>query len=169
RATDHAGNAAVPPASRTWTVDTTAPQTSIAAQPPNPSNDTAPSFPFSSSETGSTFECRVDGGSWAPCTNPHSLSGLTDGPHTFAVRATDAAGNTDASPATYTWTVDTAAPDTSITSAPTNPSNDTAPSFSFTSTESGSTFECRIDGGSWAPCPNPHTLAPALADGSHAF
>src|SRR5205085_9605791 len=153
RATDPAGNTDASPASDTWTVDTTAPDTSITAHPADPSSNTAPSFSFASTETGSTFECRVDGGSWAPCTNPHSLSGLTDGPHTFAVRATDAAGNTDASPATYTWTVDTAAPDTSITSAPTNPSNDTAPSFSFTSPESGSTFECRVDGGSWPRCP----------------
>ena len=33
------------------------------------------------------------------------ISGLTAGKHTFQVKATDQAGNTDATPASFTWTV----------------------------------------------------------------
>ena len=52
-----------------------------------------------------TFECRIDGGAYAPCTSPTTLNGLTAASHTFDVRAKDAAGNLDPTPATYTWTV----------------------------------------------------------------
>ncbi|MFL5755338.1 MAG: Ig-like domain-containing protein, partial [Chloroflexota bacterium] len=151
-------------------VDNTAPQTTIGSTPSDPSNDTAPSFSFNSSEAGSTFECRIDSGSWASCTNPHTLSpALGAGSHTFDVRATDPADNTDGTPATYTWAIDLTAPNTIIGSTPTNPSNDTAPSFSFSSSEAGSTFECRVDTGSWCSCTSPYTLSPALGAGSHTF
>ncbi len=170
RATDPAGNTDGTPASRTWTVDLTAPNTTINSNPADPSNNTTPDFTFSSSETGSTFECRVDGSSWTTCTSPETISpALSAGSHTFDVRATDQAGNTDGTPASYTWTVDLTAPNTTISSHPGDPSNDTTPAFSFSSSEGGSTFECRIDGGSWSACSSPDTISPALAAGSHTY
>ena len=170
RATDPAGNTDATPASHTWAIDLTAPDTTIDAQPADPSSDTTPTFAFSSSEPGSTFECRIDGGSWTSCSSPDTISpALAEGSHTFDVRAVDAAGNTDASPASYTWAIDLTAPDTTLDATPGDPSNDTTPDFSFSSSEPGSTFECRIDGGTWTTCSSPHTLAPALAEGSHTF
>ncbi len=151
RATDTAGNVAAP-ATRAFSVDTTAPNTSITAQPSDPTNATGASFSFSADEGGSTFECQLDGGGWSSCSSPKSYSGLGQGSHTFQVRATDAAGNTDLSPASFTWTVDTAAPNTTITAQPNDPSNVTGPSFSFSSSEGGSTFECQLDGGGWSSC-----------------
>ena len=84
------------------------------------------------------------------------------------MRATDAAGNTDLSPASFTWTVDTAAPNTTITAQPSDPSNVTGPSFSFSSSEGGSTFECQLDGGGWSSCSSPKSYA-GLSQGSHTF
>src|SRR5439155_11589212 len=130
-ATDAAGNTDASPASYTWTVDTTAPDTSITASPTHPSSQTGPSFSVTATEGGSSFQCRLDGGSWGACTSPKSYAGLAEGSHTFQVEATDAAGNTDGSPASYTWTVDTTAPDTTITSGPADPTTATSASFSF--------------------------------------
>jgi Bacterial Ig domain/Bacterial Ig-like domain/Chitobiase/beta-hexosaminidase C-terminal domain len=168
RATDAAGLTDPTPASHTWTVDTDAPATSLDDVPPDPSNDDAPTFEFSSNEPGSTFECRLDGGAWSACSSPETIGLLSDGSHTFEVRATDAAGNTDSSPSSHTWTVDTTAPDSSFTDVPGSPSNDATPTFEFSSSEPGSTFECRLDGGAWSACSSPEILGP-LADGSHTF
>jgi hypothetical protein len=90
--------------------DTTPPDTTIVTHPTDPTTSTDASFTFTSTETGSIFECKMDAGPFASCTSPKSYAGLSAGgaSHTFQVRATDAALNTDASPATFTWTVNTA-------------------------------------------------------------
>src|SRR5205823_6358468 len=130
---------------------------------------TTPSFPSTPPLPGSTSECRLDGGSWSPSTTPHSAAtALGEGSHTFDVRATDPAGNTDPAPASQTWTIDLTPPNTTIDSAPPASDNDPTPTFAFSSSEPGSTFECRVDGGGWSACTSPHTTA-ALGEGSHTF
>jgi hypothetical protein len=122
-------------------VDTTPPETTITSGPPAASNSTSASFSFSSTESGSTFECSLDGVAFSSCTSPQNYSGLADGRHTFAVRATDAAGNTDVTPASRSWTVDTLAPNAPVILAPAE--NSTMPA-SFTlsgTTEAGTTVE----------------------------
>jgi hypothetical protein len=152
--------------------DTTPPDTSITSGPTGTTGDTTPTFAFTATESGSTFACRVDAGPWAACTSPWTTSALTDGAHSVSVRATDAAGNTDASPATRPFTVDTAPPpdttppDTTITAGPTGTTNDSTPTFSFTSSEANSVFECRVDSGAWVNCASPWTTT-ALTDGAH--
>ena len=61
-------------------------------------------------EAGSKFECKLDGGAFGPCASPKSYSALVNGKHPFSVRARDAAGNADVSPAQHTWTVDEVLP-----------------------------------------------------------
>lgn len=84
--------------------DTTPPDTNITGGPSGTVSATTAQFTFTSSEAGSSFECMLDQGNFGSCTSPKSYSGLGNGEHTFRVRATDAAGNTDQSPATRTWT-----------------------------------------------------------------
>ena len=153
--------------------DTTAPDTTITSGPTGTSNDSTPTFAFTATEANSVFECRVDSGAWADCTSPWTTGTLSDGAHSVAVRATDAAGNTDSSPATRSFTVaaappaDSTAPDTTITSGPTGTSNDSTPTFAFTATEANSVFECQVDSGAWANCTSPWTTG-ALSDGAHS-
>jgi hypothetical protein len=89
--------------------DTTPPQTTINSNPTNPSNDNTPSFTFSADEAA-IFQCDVDGSGFAACTSGDSFGPLADSSHTFTVKATDTAGNTDSTPASYTWTIDTTLP-----------------------------------------------------------
>ncbi len=133
-------------------------------------NDATPAFEFTASETGSTFECKVNTGAFNACTSPKLLGPFADGPVTFEVRATDVAGNTDPGPDIRTFTVDTEAPDPSIDSGPSGPTQNAAPTFTFSADEPA-TFRCRVDGASFAPCSGPgdsHTTG-SLADGSHRF
>jgi hypothetical protein len=59
-------------------------------------------------------------------------------------------------------------PGTTIDSGPPNPTNDDTPTFTFSSNQLSSTFECRLDGGGFSPCASPFTT-PVLGDGSHTF
>ncbi len=168
RGTDSAGNPDAAPDVATFEVDATAPQTTIDASPASPTNDPSPTFEFSSNEPGSTLECQIDGGGWESCASPLTYpDDLDDGSHTFEVRATDAAGNTDQSAASVTFTVDTAAPDTTITSSAPSASDNT-PTFSFSSDDPAASFECRIDIDPFAPCSSAFTSA-QLPDGDHTF
>ncbi len=142
RAIDQAGNTDETPASFTWTVDTTPPAVMIDSGPSGLTNDPTPTFTFSS-EAGASFECSIDTGtpSFGPCSGngTHTpASPLTDGPHTFRVRATDTAGNTTL--ATRSFQVDTASPAAPILSStlPASPANDNTPKI-LGSTPAGTT------------------------------
>jgi peptidoglycan-N-acetylglucosamine deacetylase len=89
--------------------DTTLPDTTIDFGPSATATSTSSSasFTFSSSEPNSTFECQLDDEAYSSCTSPKSYSALADGSHTFYVRAIDAAGNVDPTPASQTWMIDT--------------------------------------------------------------
>jgi parallel beta-helix repeat protein len=53
------------------------------------------------------------------------------------------------------YVTDTTAPETTISGAPANPSNEASANFSFASSESWSTFECQLDGGIYEICTSP--------------
>jgi hypothetical protein len=56
-------------------------------------------FEFTSTEEGSSFECRLDRGRFVPCASAFRTRKLNFGRHTVFARATDASGNTDATAA----------------------------------------------------------------------
>ncbi len=165
------GGTASAETTRTWTIDTAAPTATINSGPSGTTQQTSASFGFSSSESNSSFECKLDAGSFGACSSPKGYSGLSDGSHTFQVRARDGAGNVG-NPATRTWTVDstgaTVPPTASITSGPSGTTTQTSASFGFTSSKPNSTFECKLDSGAYGGCTSPKSYS-GLAVGSHTF
>src|SRR5690606_15013577 len=86
------------------TPDTSRPDTVIDSGPSGSVFGTSAGFSFSATEPA-TFQCRLDGAAFTPCTSPVSYEGLATGTHTFQVVATDDSSNVDVSPAERSWTV----------------------------------------------------------------
>jgi subtilisin-like proprotein convertase family protein len=188
-----------------WSLDITtngptdfdAPQTTIDSGPSATIDVASAGFEFSASEQAA-FQCKLDGGTFAACTSPVIYTTLADGPHTFAVRATDPAGNVDSTPASRSFTVDTSAPGPGIdptgdpdpTPGPGPTTSDTkapqvtigkakvkrakrAATVTFTATDETTpaaqlTTICSLDGAKATPCAAPLTLA-RLRPGRHTL
>ena len=136
-----------------WTIDLTAPPITFSGAPVDPSNTATASFTFFADRPNS-FTCQIDGQAIDACQPDPSdpgnaakgtkgYSGLAEGPHTFTVTATDAAGNVAS--LGFNWTIDlTASPTLSMTSAPLDPTPSNTANFRFQSGEA-STFDCQLD------------------------
>jgi|GEM_PF-838779 len=112
------------PATRTWVVDTVAPDTSFFNPPESPNNATTVTIEYRSPDNTATFQCSLNGIDFTsiPCdgtgTGSRTFSGLTSGTRQFHVRAVDPAGNIDPSPVSHTWVVDLDAPASIVITAP---------------------------------------------------
>ncbi|MFN8218050.1 MAG: calcium-binding protein [Solirubrobacterales bacterium] len=89
-------------------VDVKPPRTLLTHHPPRlvftRSRHRRVAFRFASSEAGSTFRCRLDRKPFRPCRSPR-VFGVSLGRHTVRIRAVDAAGNADRSPAVFHFRV----------------------------------------------------------------
>jgi DNA-binding beta-propeller fold protein YncE len=99
---------------------------------------------------------------------------LHEGDETFTIALSGPGLGTDVdAPASETITIvdddslDT--PDTIITSGPDRVSWTTTPTFTFTSTDPGATFRCRVDNGPEVACKSPYTIPAVKSSGSHSF
>ena len=84
---------------RTLRLDVAAPQTTLTGKPKKRSTARKATFRFTASESA-TFECSVDDKAFKPCASGVKVR-VSVGKHRFRVRALDAVGNIDASPAAY--------------------------------------------------------------------
>jgi hypothetical protein len=154
--------------------DSIPPDTGIVSGPPTLTNSSSATFDFSGTDNiGVTgFECKLDTApTFTSCTDPVTFTGLSNGDHTLEVRARDAAGNVDPTPASYAWTVDTIAPTTMIESAPPTVTNSTSATFDFSGTDNVSVagFECKLDSApTFTPCTDPVTFT-GLSSGGHTL
>jgi hypothetical protein len=167
----------------TYVEDSTLPVPSIDSGPSGVTNDRTPTFSFSATDAVGPidFQCSIDTGtpSFGACSGPGDTdtapSPLADGPYTFRVQATDAAGNSAV--ATRTFEVDGTPPSVSVDSGPNGVTSDQTPTFTFSATDAAGPiafFRCSIDTGtaSFGTCSGPgnsDTPASPLADGSRAF
>jgi hypothetical protein len=120
RARDFSDNVDLSPATFDWDIDPTAeneedtgpdstpPTTRIASGPDAETTSKSATFTFAGSDNATPrlslkFECRLDSGIFESCTTPKSYDNLSEGSHTFEVRAIDLAGNVDPTPASYIW------------------------------------------------------------------
>jgi CSLREA domain-containing protein len=85
--------------------DTTPPDTKITKGPPKKTHKTTVKFKFTSTEPGSTFQCKLDRKPFKKCSSPKTYKKLKPGKHVFKVRAIDRAGNVDRTPAKRKFTV----------------------------------------------------------------
>jgi hypothetical protein len=168
RAVDAAGNADPSPATWRWTVDQLAPDTTIVTGPPVLSASTTATFTFTSNQSGASFECELDNVSFVACPASYSITGMAEGNHRLRVRAVDPAGNRDFTPAVYTWTVDTIAPDALIVSGPAAVHWLPWAVFHLGSRDgTGADYECNLDQAGFTPCADPYRAA--NADGPHVL
>ena len=149
----------------------TGPTTTFESGPvdPTPTNDSTPTFVFSSPEdpAATAFECALDLAMPAPCSSPYTTDQLAHGAHHLEVRVLDAQPEPGVW-ATRDFTIDTMAPQTIIVSAPPARTTERAPAIEFVAGagETGASFECSLDGGAFAACTSP--WAPGtLALGPH--
>jgi large repetitive protein len=158
-----------------WTVDLTAPTTSITASPDAINNSTSVTISFTAVDTGgasiASFECKLDSGSFADCSSPITYSSLAQGSHTMIVHAIDTAGNIG-SDQTATWVADLTVPTISISSTPAVLTNSTSGSFSFSGNDTGggsvALYQCSIDGEPYLTCTSPQSYS-LLSENAHIF
>jgi hypothetical protein len=95
-----------------YTAETTPPEASITSGPSSGgfTNDSTPTFSFASNEAGSTFQCHFEAQAFSTCASPFTrVLPLSDGAHTFFVKAIDAPGN-ESAVVSRSFTVDTIIP-----------------------------------------------------------
>jgi hypothetical protein len=85
----------------------------------------------------------------------------------FRATATDPSHNTSACSNGFTYVEDSTPPNTTITSSTITRATHRA-SFSFSSSEAGSKFQCKLDSQPYAACSSPKGYS-SLSKGSHTF
>ena len=105
-ATSPTGDVDTTPATYSWTVDTTPPNTILLVGPPALDMSATAHFEFTSNDPTAGFLCQLDNGPLATCTSPWDQP-VVDADHTEIIQAIDPAGNVDPTPLMIMWTTDT--------------------------------------------------------------
>ena len=168
----------------TINIDTAAPvaPTVSAVTPASPGSSTTPAL-SGTVEAATTVKlftdasCTTGTGSGGSAAAFNSAAGLpvnvaSGSTTTFNANATDVAGNVSACSTTaVTYVQDSTAPPAPvIDTAPTSPTKNNSPSFSFSDTEANVTFACSMTTGAddFTPCTSPSSYL-TLPDGSYTF
>ncbi|HET8639121.1 MAG TPA: hypothetical protein VFL89_02610 [Solirubrobacterales bacterium] len=104
RALNKAGHPDPTPSAASFFVEAEPPDTAIASAPSETIAARQASFAFEATQAG-TFECSLDSAAWSVCLSPQVYDSLSDGPHTFEVRAVNELGQADPTPAVVDFAV----------------------------------------------------------------
>lgn len=164
----------------------TPPETTITSGP----TDIVTAFPVNFSFIGDdaedetyqlTYSHRLDNSTWSSWQSEttSSYSGLSQGEHTFEVKARDSGGLEDETPASWDFTVyisdDEQAPETWIVSGPSGTIHSSECTFVFTGSDNETTtenllFSYLFDDGSWSEYSTETSINyTGLSEGSHYF
>jgi len=148
-----------------WTIDSDAPDITINSGPNNPSNETSATFEFETDDPNAVLTCELDGAGQSACNSPFTYNSLQEGSHQFVVYSQDEAGNIGT--ATHDWEIDLTQPIISV-NGPEGKINVSTVSYTFSSNEENSSYECSKDIEPWSSCTSPKEYS-ELAEGSHTL
>lgn len=80
--------------------------TKIISGPEELTGETQATFKFEGTKEFSRFECRLNDQDWQECESPETYENLTEGEHTFSVRAIDLFLRVDPEPPQYFWVIE---------------------------------------------------------------
>jgi outer membrane protein OmpA-like peptidoglycan-associated protein len=172
RQTDAASNVSAWSATSTWTIKT---QTNVHLTAPSagPTATNEPTVTYNG-EAGDDFTLKIDGTTVATGVIPVAGTGsvpltspLSDGSHTIAIVATDAASN-QASDSVVVNVVTSNGRTVQFTQAPAQLTQQTTADFAFTDGSGTDTYQCSLDGAAFGACPTPDPLS-GLGNGSHTL
>ncbi|MBC9933037.1 Ig-like domain-containing protein [Chitinophaga qingshengii] len=107
----------VPYTGETYNIDRMPPAVSFTSVPLLITNGQTANFRFTANKPNVVYQGKLDNGASNNVTSPVSLTGLTEGTHTYSVSGTDAVGNISAN-AVHTWTIDLTPPAVQSVSLP---------------------------------------------------
>ena len=155
RAVDPAGNVDPTPAIHRWTIGPL-PDTFVNSGPEEVTQERTTTFVFGSNLPGVRFECSLDEMAedlfFLPCPQTYVLEDLIWGEHELLVRAVDAAGNVDPTPAEWSWEIGGTPPYILIESGPDLTTNHRTARFTWSADGENLLFECALDTGNYHPC-----------------
>ena len=160
---------------RTFTIDLNDPPTvSIIFGPSGPIGDDDVTFSWSGSDSDgfiTGYEVMMDGTGWSTANTSMTFNNLSEGDHTFKVRALDNDGDYS-NWVTRTFTIDLNDPPTvSITSGPSGPIDDDDVTFSWSGSDSDgyiAGYEVMMDGTGWSTANTSMTFN-NLSESDHTF
>ncbi|MCA9562877.1 MAG: hypothetical protein KC561_05270, partial [Myxococcales bacterium] len=161
------------PSQYTWVVDTTPPSAELTNLPAALTNNPHINITVGGNQVV-LYRRSLDEGPLSdttPISTHITATDLPDGEHTVSVLGRDAAGNEQASPTVWTWTIDTVPPQAGITGAPSDPSNNSQPTFGVAGADVVA-YRWRLDSAPTYSSFNPvssQTTLPPLSDGQHTL
>ncbi len=123
------------------------PETTILEFPENPTLETTAIFKFSSTKANSTFLCSLDDSEFVFCGEYAIFENLAVGEYILKVKAKDAFGNIDETPAEYSWMIEKA--ESSLTPAHNITSGLDYPSIQWAIDSASAGDEIQVDSGTY--------------------